>query len=111
MPYMTGITSTLAQCHVIIRGMSRMLLQIWPAFIPIAFLLLWYVRKCSQAKKHAPEDAKPQLRDEPWVMTLLISVAIAIICLFTIVLSQDGMKGDYEPAELNNGTLKDGHIR
>ena len=89
--------------------MIRLLYKIWPSLIPIALLLLWYVVKYQRVKKN-PDIDNPKLKDEPWRMTLIIAAIIAIICIFTGVLAQDNVKGDYVPASIQGGKISDGQI-
>ena len=89
--------------------MIRILIKIWPSLTPIALLLLWYFIKYQRVKKN-PDIENPKLKDEPWQITIIVAVAIAIVCLFSSVLFQESIKGDYVPATLESGILQDGHI-
>lgn len=89
--------------------MIRILLLIWPAAIPLVLFLLWYAWAHRRAKKQ-PDAVAPIFKESPWKITLMSSVAIAIACLFVIVLSEEGVKGDYVPAVISEGTLQDGRI-
>lgn len=89
--------------------MLRILYLIWPAAIPIALFLLWYAWQYRRAKKE-PQKAMPTFKQSPWFITLIATIIIAIVSLFAIVLSEEGVKGEYKPATFEDGTLNDGKI-
>lgn len=88
--------------------MTRVFIELWPALLPIGLYLLWHHTQRRKAKKSGKDS--PHLKDGPWVSTLLISIAIAIGCLLLFALSQPADKGEYVPAQLQDGTLIDGQL-
>jgi len=89
--------------------MYRVILELLPALLPALLFMLWHHLQVRKAKKN--NEPSPLLKDGPWFIITLISVAIAITCLFAFGLSQEHTKGEYKPAQFENGTLKDGSIR
>lgn len=88
--------------------MLRVLFQLWPALLPALLFLLWHWKQVHKAKK--TDTPSPLLKDGPWFVITLLSIAIAVACFFAFGLSQPHVKGEYVPATLQNGTLNDGSI-
>lgn len=89
--------------------MLRFLFEIRFALIPIIILLLWHGVKLWRAHKHGQD--KPLLKDAPWMAAFVSGVAIAVLSLFYLAISQPKTQGDYTPARLDNGTLINGNIQ
>ena len=89
--------------------MIKLLLKFWPALIPIALFILWYVLAVRRAKKQ-PDPILPKLRDGPWFITCVSSIGIVILCVFIWGVSDDKQKGRYTPAVLENGQIIDGKV-
>jgi hypothetical protein len=89
--------------------MIRVLIELWPVTLPTGIYLLWYafqtLRKRKRGEVHHP------LREGPWRRIFLLTVAIAIVCAFTIGLLAESEHGTYVPAQLGNGHVIDGQIK
>lgn len=89
--------------------MLRVLIQLWPALLPALLFLVWHWKQVHKAKRN--DEISPLLKDGPWFVITLSTITIAVGCFFAFGLSQEHTKGEYVPATLQNGTLKDGSIR
>lgn len=89
--------------------MIRLLIKIWPAFIPIALFMLWYLLACRKHKK-GKRETKPTVKEGPWLLTILSSIAIAIICIIFSGLNQESIKGNYTPAYIQDGKIVEGSV-
>lgn len=88
--------------------MPRVLLYLWPALLPLLLFFIWHHWRAQKARKN--DEPSPLLKDGPWFMITLLSIIIAIICLFMFGLSQEHTKGDYVPAQMQNNTLNPGKL-
>lgn len=89
--------------------MLRVLFELWPALLPALLFLAWHRLQVRKARRAG--ELSPPLKDGPWFTITLLTIGIAIACLFAFGLSQEHTKGEYVPATLQNGTLEEGSIR
>jgi formate-dependent nitrite reductase membrane component NrfD len=89
--------------------MYRVIIELWPALLPALLFVLWHHLQVRKAKKY--NSPSPLLKDGPWFTITLMSIGIAIACLLAFGVTQEHTKGEYVPAQLENGALKDGSIR
>jgi len=89
--------------------MSLLLLRFWPVLIPLIAYWLWL----TYVGRKATIEGKPVLRfrDGPWYWVVLSSLLIGLLCfLFLAEEATDGVKGDYIPPHMENGTLVPGRV-
>lgn len=87
----------------------RIILELWPAFIPLLLYVAWMARK----RRHAVRagDALPGWMRGPWFWAVLAGIGIAVGCLLTLGVFEGRTKGDYVPPHMENGTLVPGEVR
>lgn len=86
----------------------RVLMEMWPALVPILLYAAWMALRRGRASRRGAE--KPAWRDGPWFWAVMASIAVAIVCLVLWGLSADPVRGRYVPPHMENGTLVPGII-
>lgn len=88
--------------------MTRVLILLWPALLPLIGFLIWHLFRKSSAKKR--NEISPLLKDGPWFQIVVASMIIAVLSLLAGGLLQEENKGTYQPAHMENGVLHEGQI-
>jgi hypothetical protein len=89
--------------------MLRLLLfRLWPALIPIILYVLWMRWRNHTARKNGL--AEMRLREGPWVIAVLCSMAIGALMLVLVGLEGDKVGTNYQPPRLVDGKIVEGHF-
>lgn len=83
-------------------------LYFWPVLIPVILYVLWVL----WARHKVEEGQNPLTWTEgPWLVTLIASFLIALVCFIPVIRHKAVYKGDsYEPAQYKDGTLVPGKV-
>lgn len=86
-------------------GMSILFLRLWPAFIPLLLYVIWLWRRRYHSRK--ADLVQPRFFDGPWLITLISSLVIGIVCLLWLGLqpSKPNPQGGYQPKMFRDGKL------
>ena len=80
----------------------------WPVLIPITLYVLWFLWA-----RHEVEEGQDPLKwtEGPWLITLVATFLIALLCFIPIIRHKVVFKGDsYVPARYEDGKLVPGKI-
>jgi hypothetical protein len=84
------------------------LTKFWPALIPIALYLLWYVYKRHRLRN---SEEVVRLTDGPWMMTIFAVCFIAAASFLWLRLGTDlNGPASYQPAMVLEGKVVDGEL-
>jgi hypothetical protein len=84
------------------------LLKFWPVLIPFLLYFGWLAFARARAKKLGLPLTR--FTDGPWVMTLIASLIVAVLCFIVWGLSFEATSGDYIPPHVENGNIVPGGI-
>lgn len=88
--------------------MVRFIIEFWPVLIPLAVYGIWFFffrKKGESAEKLSPKEAKL------WILTLVASLIIAVICVVVLAVSTKSNKeGEYIPPHMENGKIVPGKV-
>lgn len=87
----------------------KLLLKIWPAFIPVLLYLLWYFLIRPRVQDPDADPGKKRERTlRLWVA--IASLAIAFLCFLLFGLMQEPVKDSFHPPRMGpDGTLIPGY--
>jgi len=88
--------------------MIRLLREIWPALLPLLLYALWMLRARAHATRRGAQV--PRWVEGPWFWAVLASIIIAIVCLLSLGVAEQSVKGAYVPTHMQDGRLVPGSI-
>ena len=92
--------------------LKLLLLRFWPALIPVALYVVWRVIRRKKADADIIEVKETNDEGKWWWITLLSSLAIALIMLAFIAFeTQPRDFGDYNPPKVVDGQVVPAHSK
>lgn len=89
--------------------MGLFLFRFWPALIPLVLYVLWFIVVRHKAVMEG--KTPPRFRDGPVYWTIIATLLVGAGCFIVLGSMQPGVKGEYIPPHMENGTLIPGRVR